>query len=425
MRNLDVFIEIHGKEYYVGGIHGNNVMDASFKYDDEYLNKGHAISVMLPLRKEAFSPSETSCFFEGLLPEGFSRKSVAAWLHADENDYLTILAGLGKECLGAIRIEEAGRNEVDDPQYELLTAKQVKELAAEGATKSTELLVKSHLSLTGASGKVGLYYNEGRWFQPIGTAPSTHIVKQSHVRLKHIVENEQLSLRTAAHLGIPTIDSFIVNHGTYQDSEILLASKRYDRNIENSVKSIDGMPCPLRLHQEDFAQALGIPGQRKYESAGDGYLEKIFNLIRKNSNNPLRDQILLLDILIYDVLIGNTDNHIKNLSLLYSSDLSGISLAPAYDLVSTMLYKESTAEMSIVIADEIRWDRIKKDTFIAASPEMGIASKVIEREYKRLVEKFPVALLESMKELRLEGFLNIDEIGQKMMKLYKSVVLRR
>ena len=148
MRNLDVFIEIHGKEYYVGGIHGNNVMDASFKYDDEYLNKGHAISVMLPLRKEAFSPSETSCFFEGLLPEGFSRKSVAAWLHADENDYLT-----------------------------------------------------------GASGKVGLYYNEGRWFQPIGTAPSTHIVKQSHVRLKHIVENEQLSLRTAAHLGIPTIDS--------------------------------------------------------------------------------------------------------------------------------------------------------------------------------------------------------------------------
>ncbi len=47
MRNLDVFIEIHGKEYYVGGIHGNNVMDASFKYDDEYFDYNYRSNSVL------------------------------------------------------------------------------------------------------------------------------------------------------------------------------------------------------------------------------------------------------------------------------------------------------------------------------------------------------------------------------------------
>ena len=46
---------------------------------------------------------------------------------------------------------------------------------------------------------------------------------------------------------------------------------------------------------------------------------------------------------MFNYLIGNTDNHIKNLSLLYSEDLKSIRLAPAYDIVSTVIYKSSTS----------------------------------------------------------------------------------
>lgn len=61
----------------------------------------------------------------------------------------------------------------------------VKNLAKEGVSESAQLVTKAHLSLTGASGKVGLYYDDkkGEWYLPIGNAPSTHIVKQSHVGL--------------------------------------------------------------------------------------------------------------------------------------------------------------------------------------------------------------------------------------------------
>ena len=170
--------------------------------------------------------------------------------------------------------------------------------------------------MSGSSGKVGLYLRDGRWYQPLGTAPSTHIVKQSHVRLRHIVENERLVLLTAERLGIPTVNSSIINAGSFNDSDILLATERYDRDRSNPIREISGLVCPLRLHQEDFAQALGIPGSAKYEHAEGNYLYRIFRLVRNNSAEPLQDQLRLLDILIYDKLIGNTDNHIKNFSLL-------------------------------------------------------------------------------------------------------------
>ena len=180
MRNLGVYLEINGSFCHVGNIVGNSSADACFQYSKAYLESSdsHPISIALPLSGEIFSPERTKNFFEGLLPEGFSRRAVADWIRADENDYLSILAVLGRECIGAIKIMESGDNEEDDG-YELLSMDKVKELAAEGASRSTQILMETHLSLAGASGKVGLYYDEptGDWYLPRGNAPSTHIVK--------------------------------------------------------------------------------------------------------------------------------------------------------------------------------------------------------------------------------------------------------
>ena len=101
---LNVYIEIEGSRRFVGVICGEDQDDASFSYDAYYLQWGMPISVSLPLQKEPFSAERTRTFFEGLLPEGFTRRSVAQWMHVDEEDYLSILAGLGKECLGALQI---------------------------------------------------------------------------------------------------------------------------------------------------------------------------------------------------------------------------------------------------------------------------------------------------------------------------------
>lgn len=416
-----IYIEQNGERRYVGIIDNKKETGAEFQYDAAYCNSGKAISVSLPLQEEPFDARTTKCFFDGLLPEGFTRRSVARWMHVDEDEYLKILAGLGKECLGALQIIDEKEQAATETGYRRLTLDEVKALAAEGATKSTELVVGSHLSLTGASGKTGLYYNPGNqsWYQPIGTAASTHIVKQSHVRLQNIVENEQLMLRTAEELGIHTVSSQIIRAGENNDSGIMLATKRYDRDLENGKYKINGLLCPLRLHQEDFAQALKITSAEKYEPEGGKYLQKIFGLVRNVCSEPLKDQIQLLDILILDFLIGNTDNHVKNMALIYSSDLCQCHLAPAYDLVSTMLYKESTSEMSISIAGEREWGKISRKTFIDAAPEIGISSKVIAGEYDRLDRKLPEALEKASAALEREEYQNCRRMKEEILSMTK------
>ncbi|MBO4457880.1 MAG: HipA domain-containing protein [Butyrivibrio sp.] len=415
MKNLNVYIEILGKQTYVGHITGKDYRDASFSYDKEYMNSeyGAPISVALPLREEPFSPTETKNFFEGLLPEGFSRKAVANWLKADEQDYLMIIGKLGTECLGAIMVTEGEPESA--PHYEKLTSARVKELAAEGTTRSTKVLMETHLSLTGASGKVGLYYDEpnNEWYLPKGNAPSTHIVKQSHVRLDRIVLNEQLCILAAGNVGIQVPHSFIINLGKAKDDEVLYATRRYDRKLPGGTH-IDGLVAPYRLHQEDFAQAMSISAADKYEIKPSGYLRKMFETVGRYTSNPMADQRKLLEIIIFDYLVGNTDCHIKNCSLIYSEDLRSVRLAPAYDIVSTGVYNMTT-DMSFYIGGEVNIKKITRENFRIFAKEIGLSQKLVLKIFDDVANKFEAAVRDAADYLGQLGFKDASQMGEKIL----------
>ena len=452
MINLTVIIEIRGVSRIVGHIAGTSHIDARFSYAPEYLSTPgcRPISISLPLQTVAFSPVRTRNFFEGLLPEGFTRRCVAERVQVDENDYISLLSALGSECLGAIKVVSDEVPAVE-AGYRQLSMDEVQALAREGAMESAELVTKAHLSLTGASGKVGLYYDEPRntWYLPIGDAPSTHIVKQSHVRLKRIVTNEQLCLLTASALGIDVPESFIITLGGNADENILFATRRYDRNpaaaytaarsstnfdssddayidaaidksamiqtsVSPSVRKLDGHPIPCRLHQEDFSQALGIPASEKYEKPGQNYLVKMFDALRKYAANPLFDQLKLWNICIFNYLIGNTDNHIKNLSLLYDEDLRGIHLAPAYDIVSTVIYDSSTKNMAMNIGGLYKLHEITRETFAAEAKLCGLGVKHALAAFDAMAEQFPAALDHAADKLEKQGFSDAKDIAQRI-----------
>ncbi|MBR4755217.1 MAG: type II toxin-antitoxin system HipA family toxin [Lachnospiraceae bacterium] len=405
MRRLSVYIEISGSSEYVGDIAGESYRDACFTYSREYMDRDHArpISLSLPFREDSFSPETTHNFFEGLLPEGFSRRAVARWLKSDENDYLTILAVLGLECLGAIKIIEGNAGK-DKCSYEKLTVSRVKDLAAEGASRSTQILTETHLSLAGATGKVGLYYDSANdeWYLPKGSAPSTHIVKQSHIRLSQIVLNEQLCMLAAKNMGLDVPDSFILNLGQGRDPEVLYAVKRYDRLLSGKNR-IDGLPLPLRLHQEDFAQAMGLPSVDKYEREKSGYLKGMFDIIRAYCSDPIKDQLKLWKMICFNYLIGNTDCHIKNYSLLYGDDLKGLSLAPLYDCLSTRVYN-LTNEMSFFIGNEIDIRKADRRSFAAASVEAGLSERMALSIFDQMSDGFEKALDDAAESLANDGF---------------------
>lgn len=414
MKSLSVYIEVNGSSEYVGAISGTDYKDACFTYADTYIQKAgsRAISISLPLEEKTFPAQRTRIFFEGLLPEGFTRRCVAEWMHINENDYLSILAGLGRECMGALKIVDETKEAIA-AEYKELSTEEVYALAREGATESAELVTKSHLSLTGASGKAGLYFDEqtGKWYLPIGSAPSTHIVKQSHIRLTKIVVNEQLSLLTAKYLGIEVPESFIVP--TDGDAEnVLFATRRYDRKFSANGRYLNGMPVPYRLHQEDFGQALGIAAADKYEKHQDSYLKRLFDILRMYSTDPITDSLKLWDICVYNYLIGNTDNHIKNLSLLYSEDLNSIRLAPAYDIISTMIYPSSTENMALSIGGIYNIKEITRSSFGETASFVGLGQTIAMKRLDALADGFQAAMKRAAEDLSGQGFEQADQVGK-------------
>ncbi len=417
MNVLDILIEINGTQIKVGEIRYHDISDAQFQYDPSYLamENPRAISIGLPIKEESFSPQETRCFFEGLLPEGYHRKSVAQWMRVREEDYLSLLAGLGDECLGALRVIQPG-SQSEEASYVPMSSDQMLELAREGSVKSAEILTRTHLSLAGASGKTGLYYDEaiGQWYFPYGEAPSTHIVKQCHLRLDEIVMNEQLCQLTAGILGINVPDSFIVRLGK-NSRDALFATKRYDRFTDPASGEISGKIRPLRLHQEDFAMALGLSSSEKYETKDQNYLRDSFRILLQYSSDPIADQTSLWDLVIFDYLVGNTDNHLKNISLLYGKDLDSIRLAPAYDIISTAVYESSTRDMAMAVAGRYSLDEITRASFEEEAGRVGLGLKMAMDHFDALADNFEASLSDATNRMREEGLSGTQKIKEQIL----------
>lgn len=97
-------------------------------------------------------------------------------------------------------------------------------------------------------------------------------------------------------------------------------------------------------------QALGLSSALKYErpygdtrdvrEVRDGAsLPMLFELLER-SPRPVAERLALLRWTIFQVLIGNTDAHAKNLSFHVGHE--GLSLAPAYDLVWAIAFDGDT-----------------------------------------------------------------------------------
>jgi serine/threonine-protein kinase HipA len=77
-----------------------------FVYDSEYLKKGQAISLTLPLQEESFESETMFSFFAGLIPEGWYLHIVAPTIKVDEHDTFGLLMRTCGDCIGAVSLKE-------------------------------------------------------------------------------------------------------------------------------------------------------------------------------------------------------------------------------------------------------------------------------------------------------------------------------
>ena len=214
---------------------------------------------------------------------------------------------------------------------------------------------------------------------PLGSTPSTHILKFASSHYSHLPENETFITRLAREVGLPVADVRI--RKTSKSSVTLIA--RYDRQLESGQW--------LRLHQEDFCQALGIEASRKYEKEGGPSLKQCAELIRQHAAYPLVDLQKLMRWSLFNWLVGNADAHGKNLSWLYSPNGS-TSLAPFYDLVCTRNYKNLAREMAMTLGGAWDPDLVTTAHLNALAHNLEIRSDLVIEQAKELADRIVVSL---------------------------------
>jgi len=355
-----------------------------FTYTKSWLSDEDSVplSWSLPLRQEAFNQKECRGFFAGILPEEANRDIIARILGiSSKNDY-AMLEKIGGECAGAITfLLENEPFPEGNYSYKKLSEQELAVVLSQLPNKP--LLAgeeEVRISLAGAQNKIAVYMDkQGNVSLPLGGAPSTHIIKPAIDRFPNIVSNEALCLKLAKAVGIPAVD---VSSGKANGSEYLLV-KRYDRIVSKGV-------YPARLHQEDFCQAFGMAPERKYQSEGGPSLKACFALVREASTLPAVSLQSLLNMVIFNIIVGNHDAHGKNFSLLFHRGQVG--LAPAYDILSTVHYPELTSRMAMKIGKKYESNRLTLKDFEHFAKNADLSFPLVKSRITKIAEKVVTTL---------------------------------
>lgn len=146
-----------------------------------------------------------------------------------------------------------------------------------------------------------------------------------------------------------------------------------------------------RLHQEDLAQAFALSPQSKYLELEGGTYAAIARLLRHRSSDPLTDINQLARLAVFDYLVGNCDNHLKNLSVLHGAET--LRLSPAYDIVCTTFFEKFTRNMGRRLGSTRSIDLVCPNDFLILSKEIGLGVRRMRRICSELAEAVPEALM--------------------------------
>jgi len=316
----------------------------SFEYDLAWARDpaGFALGPVLPFAAPAGESAETASrrvrhFFENLLPEGQALDDAARAHGVAASNPMGLLAALGGETSGSLRLLPVGASPEDlDRRREVTHDELSRRLHARDEQPFSVWDGKVRLSIAGHQDKLAVLVEDGRWFLVEGPGlASTHILKPPPARpaIADLPYNEFACMRLARAVRLPVADVELVHV-----PEAVLVVRRFDRRVRGAT--VD------RLHVIDGCQALGLPSGHKYErpygSTGEvakvragASLPALFALSATFAA-PLAGAVALLRWVIFQVLVGNTDAHAKNVSFFAGPE--GLSVAPAYDVVCAQAY---------------------------------------------------------------------------------------
>jgi serine/threonine-protein kinase HipA len=363
-----------------------------FEYDPAWANAPGSFDLSPALGRASLvhedggSVRPVQWYFDNLLPEETLREALIKEAGIKGDDAFALLQYLGAESAGSLVLlppdidasPRGGLRALSDESLSQRIRKLPRVSLSTGAPKQ--------MSAAGAQHKLLVVYRDGQLFEPMGGEPSTHILKPNHQSEDYAasVINEYAMQRLGAMLGLgsPPVYRRYVPEPVY-------FIERFDRFI-------DEHGVAQRRHVIDACQLLNKSRSFKYTSAS---LQTLADCVGQ-CRNRVAARLKLYRWLVFNLLIGNDDNHLKNISFMVSNQ--GIEVSPPYDMLCTAVYRTKAfaderatwpdVKLMIELPGTLAFGQVTRQSVLEAGVALGLSNRISERELDSMVAVIPQAL---------------------------------
>lgn len=387
MRSLQVF----SNQRLVGWLAEFNDI-WQFEYAADWVQWEHSWDIAPPIPRATGQIVDGSTlrpvqwFFDNLLPEDRMRTAIAAQAKIAEADAFALLEYMGAESAGSLVLLPPGAEMPEEQGYRPLSDAELDQRIKDMPKVPIASTSPKRMSLAGAQHKLLVNWDGAQLSEPLGMTPSTHILKPEHLSddYAHSVINEYAMMKLAARLGLAVPE--VWRHYCPQPVYIVERFDRHIRRIKNPMRrpKAAGKPVTDRLHVIDTCQLLNKAHTFKYTQATLATLLEVV----ESTRSRVATRIGLFRWLLFNVLIANHDNHLKNVSLMVSEE--GVNLAQTYDLVCTGVYhtesfynggaKWPAIDLAIPLPKQPHYADVTRQGLVDAGAVLGLPVRICTRE---------------------------------------------
>jgi len=226
------------------------------------------------------------------------------------------------------------------------------------------------MSIQGVQPKLSIRLNIKKTIFDVMDSGGYYIIKPQILDCAEVPENEDLTMRLAAMIGLE-----VPLHG-------LVYSK--DGSFAYFIRRFDRIGRGGKLPLEDFAQLTGKDRDTKYRSS----MEQVSAVIDRFCTFPAIERAKLFQLTLFNFLTGNEDSHLKNYSLIRRD--SKIELSPMYDLLNSAMILNSKEEIALPLNGKKR--NLDREDFLNyfARERLKMTDKIITKTINGLENAFPL-----------------------------------
>ena len=386
-------IQVFAHNHFSGNLTFNKLEN---EYLFNYVNDNF-ISLSMPYREKTYvSQFGLHSVFDMNMPEGYLYELLKKYLLKElkELDDFTLFAYLSPQIEGMLTYKTEQKHQQLQSNFIL------EDIISSEDDDIFSILIKTFLKksfISGVQPKVLATLRE-----KVTLNDREFIIKTFGNEYPCLAENELFCMKAIAHAGIP-VPSFYLSH-----NKKLFIIERFD--YDKSSNTFLGF--------EDMC----VLSKQKKEQKYKGSYEKIAQIIHKVSTSRLEDLEIFFKMIVMNYLLKNGDAHLKNFGIIYTHDLSTRRLAPAYDVINTLIYLKTDKPALSLFSKNVWMNQEKLEKF--GITYCFLSQKETKQIYQKCVQavnKIVISIENYIDKKENDHFINT---GEAMIHYLKSSLIQ-